>query len=160
MSTQAFIALGSNLGDRKANLDGAMAALRETPGITVQAVSSYHQTKPVGGPSGQGAYLNAAAALETTLDPLTLLHRLQEIEQRLRRVRTERWGPRTLDMDLLLYDDLAVETPELTIPHPRMAVRRFVLEPLAEIASAAVCPVTGKTVAEMLGHLDQDNQIF
>ena len=87
-------------------------------------------------------FLNAAAVLETTLDPFGLLHVLQEIEERFGRVRTVRWGERTLDLDLLLFDDRIVDTPELTIPHPRLAERRFVLEPLAEIAPEAVDPVT------------------
>jgi 2-amino-4-hydroxy-6-hydroxymethyldihydropteridine diphosphokinase len=136
-----------------------MAILRQTPGINVQAVSSYHETVPVGGPSGQGAYLNAAASLKTTLDPFALLHRLQEIELRLGRARTERWGPRTLDLDLLLYNDLVLDTSELTVPHPRMGVRRFVLEPLAEIAAGAVCPVTGRTVARMLEDLRRNHEV-
>ncbi len=158
MTTLALIGLGSNVGDRKANLDGAVDALRETPEITVQAVSSYHETRPVGGPSGQGDYLNAAASLETSLDPYALLHRLQEVESQFGRVRTERWGPRILDLDLLLYDDLVVETSELTGPHPGMPARRFVLEPLAEIASTAVHPGTGRTIAELLDALNRSDE--
>jgi 2-amino-4-hydroxy-6-hydroxymethyldihydropteridine diphosphokinase len=158
MRTLALIGLGSNLGNRKANLDGAVEALRETPGITVQAISSFHETRPVGGPSGQGDYLNAAAALETTLDPFALLHRLQEVESNFGRVRAERWGPRSLDLDLLLYDDLVVETAELTVPHPAMSTRRFVLEPLAEISPTAVHPRTGRTIAEMIDDLNRNDE--
>ena len=140
MNALALIGLGSNLGDRRATLLRAIEELNATPGVSVVKVSSFHETEPVGGPPGQGPYLNAAACIETTLEPPALLHRLQEIEARNGRVRTVRWGERTLDLDLLLYDDRIVETPELTIPHPRMADRRFVLEPLAEIAPEPSIP--------------------
>src|SRR5271156_2521129 len=119
MSSIALIGLGSNLGDRRAALEGAIAALTATSGVFVREVSSLHETEPVGGPSGQGKYLNAAAALETTLDPSALLHVLQEIETRLGRVRSVRHGERTLDLDLLLFDDRIIDTPELVVPHPR-----------------------------------------
>src|SRR5262249_45347713 len=137
MQTIAFIGLGSNLGDRRATLDGTIAALAATPGIRILRVSSYLETDPVGGPKGQGSYLNAAAALETTLEAAELLHVLQAIENRFGRVRTVRWGERTLDLDLLLFGDRTIETAELTVPHPRLAERRFVLEPLAAIAPDA-----------------------
>jgi 2-amino-4-hydroxy-6-hydroxymethyldihydropteridine diphosphokinase len=150
MGTLALIGLGSNLGDRKARLDAAVAALAEAPGIVLQAVSRYHETAPVGGPAGQGDYLNAAAAVETALEPLELLHVLQEIERRAGRVRTVHWGPRTLDLDLLLFGDRVIATDALQVPHPRMAERLFVLAPLAEIAPGAVDPVTGRTIAELL----------
>lgn len=155
MSSRALIGLGSNLGDRRATLDGAIAALDATPGVRVRRVSAFHETEPVGGPPGQGAYLNAAAALETTLDPLELLHVLQAIEARFGRVRTVRWGERTLDLDLLLFDDRIIQTPTLSVPHPRLAERRFVLEPLAEIAPRAVEPRTGRSVSELLRELNR-----
>jgi 2-amino-4-hydroxy-6-hydroxymethyldihydropteridine diphosphokinase len=150
MSSIAMIGLGSNLGDRRAMLDGALAALAEAPGVRVGRVSTYRETDPVGGPAGQGRYLNAAAALETTLDPFDLLRVLQAIEARFGRVRTVRWGERTLDLDLLLFGDRIIGTPELTVPHPRLAERRFVLEPLAEIAPDAVEPRTGRPVSDLL----------
>ena len=134
MHSLALIGLGSNLGDRPANLNGAISALGQVPGITVRQVSSFHETEPVGGPPGQGMFLNAVAVLETDLEPLPLLHVLQEIEARFGRQRTVRWGERTLDLDLLLFDDRIIDTPELCVPHPRMRTRRFVLEPLVEVA--------------------------
>jgi 2-amino-4-hydroxy-6-hydroxymethyldihydropteridine diphosphokinase len=159
MGTRALIALGSNLGDRKAHLDAAVAALAAMPACTLSAVSRYHETAPVGGPAGQGDYLNAAAVVETTLEPLDLLHVLQDIERRAGRVRSVHWGERTLDLDLLLFGDLVIDTPELRVPHPLMAHRRFVLEPLAEVAPRAVDPVTGWTVAELLANLDHPARV-
>ena len=153
VSRPALIGLGSNLGDRQAALDGAVAALAATPGILVRKVSTFYETEPVGGPPGQGAYLNAAAVLETSLDPFALLKVLQEIEARFGRVRTVRWGERTLDLDLLLFGDRIIETPELVVPHPRYAARRFVLEPLAEVAPEAVDPVRKRTIRELLADL-------
>jgi len=155
MGTLALIGLGSNLGDRKVILDGAVARLRQTPELLVRSVSTYHETKPVGGPAGQGPFLNAAAALETTLDPIALLHRLQEIEADAGRVRTVRWGERTLDLDVLLFGDEIIDRPDLSVPHPRMGVRRFVLVPLEEIASAARDPLTGRSISELRANLDR-----
>ena len=155
MPELALISLGSNLGDRKALLDSAVASLSETPAVSLRAVSSYHETAPVGGPSGQGAFLNAAAALETTLDPEILLDRLHSIEQQANRVRTVRWGERTLDLDLLLYGDRVIESPRLSVPHPRMALRRFVLAPLSEVAPDAIHPSLRRTIRELLVNLDR-----
>ncbi|MGP0066915.1 MAG: 2-amino-4-hydroxy-6-hydroxymethyldihydropteridine diphosphokinase [Isosphaeraceae bacterium] len=155
MSSIALIGLGSNLGDRRAALEGAIAALSTTPGVFVRKVSAFHETEPVGGPPGQGKYLNGAAVLETTLEPLALLRVLQEVEARFGRVRTVRDGERTLDLDLLLFDDRIIDTPEIIVPHPRYAGRRFVLEPLSEVAPGAVDPVTKRTVAESLADLDR-----
>jgi 2-amino-4-hydroxy-6-hydroxymethyldihydropteridine diphosphokinase len=155
MSTLALIGLGSNLGDRCAILDGAITALAETSGISVRAVSTYHETAPVGGPAGQGAFLNAAAALETTLDPFAVARRLHEIEQIAGRVRVVRWGERTLDMDLLLFGDEIIDTPELVVPHLGMAVRGFVLAPLAEIAPDAIDPMSRRNIAELLLNVER-----
>jgi 2-amino-4-hydroxy-6-hydroxymethyldihydropteridine diphosphokinase len=148
-----LISLGSNLGDREANLRGAITALNHAPRTTVRQVSSFHETEPVGGPPDQGMFLNAVAVLETELDPLSLLRRLQEIEARFGRQRTVRWGERTLDLDLLLFDDRIIDTPELCLPHPRMRTRRFVLEPLVEVAPGAIDPVTGRPFTAILADL-------
>jgi 2-amino-4-hydroxy-6-hydroxymethyldihydropteridine diphosphokinase len=153
MASRALIGLGSNLGDRRAALEGALADLASVPGVNVGKVSTFHETAPVGGPPGQGPFLNAAAVLQTTLDPFELLGVLLDVEARHGRVRGVRWGARTLDLDLLLFDDVIVNTPVLCVPHPRLASRRFVLAPLAEIAPEAVHPITKRTVALMLSDL-------
>jgi 2-amino-4-hydroxy-6-hydroxymethyldihydropteridine diphosphokinase len=155
MPSLACIGLGSNLGDRRATLEGAIAALARTSGVHVQKVSSFHETEPVGGPPGQGKYLNAAAVIETDLDAHGLLRVLQDIEGQFGRVRSIRWGERTLDLDLLLFGDEIISTRELTVPHPRLRVRRFVLEPLAEVAPEAVDPVTKRTIADLLAALEE-----
>jgi 2-amino-4-hydroxy-6-hydroxymethyldihydropteridine diphosphokinase len=153
MSVTAYIALGSNLGDRHAYLDKAIQALNEQSEVEVKAVSSYYVTAPVGGPAGQGAYLNAAAELETDLPPDALLRILLEVERTLGRTRQESQGPRTIDLDLLIYGDVVRDQPELTIPHPRMHERLFVLQPLAEIAPQAVHPISGLTISQLLEKL-------
>lgn len=155
MSATACVSLGSNLGDRRATLDRALGLLGRASRTRLVAASTYHATRPVGGPPGQGDFLNAAATLETSLGPDELLATLQEIEQSLGRMRAVRWDARTLDLDLLLYDDLVLDTADLVLPHPRMAVRRFVLAPLAEVAPRAIDPLTGGTVAELLANLDR-----
>ena len=147
--SDVFVSLGSNLGDRDAHLRGALAALAATPGIEVLAVSSWYETDPVG-PGLQGAYLNAAASLRTTLAPGALLQRLLAIEASAGRVRgPERNAPRTLDLDLLLYAERRIDEPGLCVPHPRLHERAFVLEPLAELAAERVHPVLRVTIAEL-----------
>lgn len=155
MATSALIALGSNLGDRKATLDAAVARLSEVEGVRLRRVSSYHETDAAGGPSGQGAYLNAAVLLLTRLAPDELLRVLQSIERQFGRVRTVRWGERTLDLDIILFGKQRVDLPHLVIPHPRMPVRRFVLAPAAEVAPGMVDPGTGRTLLDLLANLDR-----
>ena len=135
--SRAYVALGSNLGDRVAHLQNAVDALAAAAGVAVAAVSRVYETTPVGGPP-QDAYLNAVVAIDTDLDPHALLALGQEIERAAERVRVERWGPRTLDVDVLLFDDLRLDDPDLTIPHPRMWERGFVLAPLRDVAPALV----------------------
>jgi len=126
---RAFLGLGSNLGDRWAYLREAVAALPD-----VVAVSPVYETSPVGGPEDQGPYLNCVVELSTDLGPRELLEVAHRVEDAAQRERKERWGPRTLDVDVLLVDDLTVDDPDLVVPHPRMFERRFVLAPLADLA--------------------------
>ncbi len=146
----AYVALGSNLGDRAGHLAAGLLALATLPDTRLLAVSSTFETVPVG-PAGQQNYFNAAAALATSLAPHALLEHLLAIEQAQGRVRRERWGPRTLDLDLLLHGDAVLDDPHLTLPHPRMLERAFVLAPLADIASALV--LGGHTVSAHLAAL-------
>ena len=135
------LALGSNLGDRRVHLDLAVRRLRAEPGIQVVQVSSYYESDPRGNEyANQPKFLNAAAVISTDRAPLTLLRLLMNIEHDLGRVRTLPNAPRTVDLDLLLYETLVMDEPELTLPHPRMHERAFVLMPLAEIADDAVHP--------------------
>jgi 2-amino-4-hydroxy-6-hydroxymethyldihydropteridine diphosphokinase len=150
----ALVGLGSNLGDRAAALEKAIELLKLEPQIRVEAVSRFRQSNPAGGPEGQREFLNAAARLETSLSPEELLARLLAIEDQIGRVREEAWGPRVIDLDLLLYDRVEMKTPALELPHPRMCYRRFVLEPAAEIAAEMVWPVNGWTVAKLLRSLN------
>ncbi|MGB3559916.1 MAG: 2-amino-4-hydroxy-6-hydroxymethyldihydropteridine diphosphokinase [Geitlerinemataceae cyanobacterium] len=152
------IALGSNLGDSHATLEAAVTTLEGTSGITVKACSNWYKTAPIG-PS-QPDYLNGCALLEVQLSPQELLRTLLAIEDKFNRVRQERWGPRTLDLDVLLFGDLILETPDLQIPHPRMNERAFVLVPLTEIAPDWIEPVSGKTIAQLVEKVDRSGVNF
>ncbi|BAY09640.1 2-amino-4-hydroxy-6-hydroxymethyldihydropteridine diphosphokinase [Calothrix sp. NIES-2098] len=144
----AAIALGSNIGDSREILPAAIATLAITPDIFLEAQSHFYQTKAVGPP--QPDYLNCCVIVKTFMLPQLLLENLLAIEQKFGRVRQERWGPRTLDLDLLLYDDLIIDTPTLQIPHPRMRERAFVLVPLAEIAPDWVEPISGCVIKDLV----------
>ena len=154
--TACLLGLGSNLGDRVGNLAAAIAAIRNQSGIRVAHVSSFYETTPVGGPPGQGRYFNAAAIIETDLSPDALLAALVGIERAVGRERKERWGPRTIDLDLLLYGDSVIESHLLTVPHPQMSQRPFVLAPAAEIAADWRHPTTGLTIGQLLAALPRD----
>jgi 2-amino-4-hydroxy-6-hydroxymethyldihydropteridine diphosphokinase len=142
-----YISAGSNIGERKTNLEFALSALaRQTP---VRKVSSFFETEPVGY-RNQAWFLNIAVEIETRLDPIDLLHLCNRIEESCGRVRTFPNAPRTLDLDILLYDDLVMSEEVLTIPHPHLAERRFVLEPLAQIAPDLLHPVLKKSIRSLL----------
>ena len=132
MGTVAFLGLGSNLGDRLTNLQGAVDALQGEPGLRVTGSSRVWETVPVGGPP-QPDYLNAVIRVETDLSARDLLEAARRIEARLGRVRQERWGARTIDVDILLFDDETIDEPDLVVPHPRLSQRAFVLLPLLEL---------------------------
>ncbi len=142
MST-AYIALGANLGDPVATVNAAFAALSALPQTTLAATSALYRTAPVG-ITEQPEFINAAARVETALNPEALLDALLGIEQQFGRVRELRNGPRTLDLDVLLYDDLVLDTPRLTLPHPRLHLRAFVLYPLADVVPTPDFPLPGR----------------
>lgn len=151
---RALIALGSNLGDRQVALDAAAEAVGRLPSTRLLAKSAWLESVPVGGPPNQPAFLNGAVLIETAIEPVKLLERLHQIEGAAGRLRGPHWGPRTLDLDLLLYDERSIATDRLTLPHPRMVFRRFVLEPAAQIAAHMVHPATGMTVEQLLENLN------
>lgn len=148
----AFVGIGSNLGDREAHVGRALELLAAEQGIEVVAVSELRETKPVG-PVEQGPFVNGAVRLSTELSPRQLLERLLAVEQRLGRVRKERFGPRTIDLDLLVYGDEVIDEPGLTVPHPRLHERRFALEPVAELAPGLVIPGEGP-ISALLAKLE------
>ena len=148
-----FVGLGSNVGDRQKNLTDAIEELRKFPKTQIISVSKFYETKPVGGPP-QKDFLNAAIELQTTLPPGVLLAGFQKTEQNFGRPQDHgRWEPRVLDLDLLFYDDMILNSPELTIPHPLLHQRRFALEPMNEIAPDWIHPILNKTIRSLLKEL-------
>lgn len=169
---KVYLGLGSNLGDRAANLREAIRRLTEK--VTIQSVSSLYETEPwepalrseraervegSKGVSDQPAFLNAACGGETNLSPQDLLQFTQTIERQMGRVPTRRWGPRLIDLDILLYGDWILNTPDLTLPHPRLTQRRFVLVPLAEIAAEVVHPGNHLSVRNLLARCEDPHKV-
>jgi 2-amino-4-hydroxy-6-hydroxymethyldihydropteridine diphosphokinase len=149
----AYIGLGSNIGDRELKLLLAVAELGKLPGSRVTALSPFYETEPVGGVA-QDNFYNAVARIATTLSPPALLDELQRIEVEVfHRKKSVHWGPRSMDLDILLYGDQVLHDDRLTIPHPHLATRRFVLQPLADIAPSLIHPVLGKSIPELLAAL-------
>ncbi|MGW1601483.1 2-amino-4-hydroxy-6-hydroxymethyldihydropteridine diphosphokinase [Streptomyces eurythermus] len=152
----AVISLGSNLGNRLETLQGAVDALEDTPGVRVKAVSPVYETEPWGvEPGSQPSYFNAVVVLKTTLPPASLLERAHAVEEAFRRVRDERWGPRTLDVDIVAYADVTSDDPQLTLPHPRAHERAFVLAPWHDVDPQAQLPGRG-AVAELLSAITRE----
>jgi len=149
---RAYVALGANLGDRRRTIEFALERLAAVEGVELVRVSSLRETDPVG-VVDQPRFLNGVAQVRTTLPARGLLEALLGVESSLGRVRGDRWGPRTIDLDLLLYDDAVVDEPGLRVPHPRLHERRFVLEPLAELDPALVVPGRG-AVGDLLEALE------
>jgi len=155
---RVYLSLGSNLGDRLANLEAALKQLSAHERIQWMARSGCYETSPVGS-LDQPVFLNMAAEIETDLEPLELLNVAKEIEAGLGRTETYRWGPRRVDIDLILCGQAVIESERLTVPHPEFRRRAFVLQPLAEIAPQAVDPVTKKTVAELAASTAAEGQV-
>ncbi|UGY92227.1 2-amino-4-hydroxy-6-hydroxymethyldihydropteridine diphosphokinase [Streptomyces gobiensis] len=152
----AVLSLGSNLGNRLETLQGAIDALEDTPGVRVKAVSPVYETEPWGvEPGSQPTYFNAVVLIRTTLPPASLLERGQAIEEAFERVRDERWGPRTIDVDIVSYQDVVSDDPQLTLPHPRAHERAFVLVPWHDVDPSAEVPGQGK-VTELLAAVGQE----
>lgn len=159
MEIEAYIALGSNLGDRELNLLRAVAEVGKLPDSKVTALSPFYETSPVGNVD-QDPFYNAVLRLTTGLDAHSLLTHLLRIEDTVfKRVRTIHQGPRRMDLDLLLYGDRVIDGKDLVVPHPRLAERRFVLQPLCEIAPNLVHPLTGKTIQELLASLKSNETV-
>lgn len=153
-----FISLGSNIGDRRKNIEQAINLLEGMPDITIEKRSSLYLTEPIGY-VGQDFFLNSVIEVETGLSPDDLLHRCQVVEDQMGRVRTMLWGPRVIDLDLLLYNGEIVEDDELIIPHPLMHNRRFVLIPLVEIAPDVIHPKLKMTASELLLHIKDGHKV-
>ena len=151
--SRVFIGVGSNEGDRLAHISRAMRALAEVSGVRLLQMATIAETEPIGGPP-QGPYLNTVVEIDTALSPTELLKELQDIERRLgREPSSQRWGPRPIDLDILLYDDWIVQEPQLSIPHPRMHERQFVLEPLAQLAPGTIHPLLQQPIADLLAQV-------
>ncbi len=155
---KAYLGLGTNLGDRLSNLQRSLKLLFSTPGIELESFSNIYETEPVGGPQ-QGPFLNACLAINTELSPVDLLLALLSVEEKMQRVREERWGPRIIDFDLLIYEGVTINTPLLQLPHPRLAERDFVLVPLSDIAPELIITSVNKTVQQVLAERKENPDV-
>jgi len=153
-----YVSLGSNLGDRKAFLRQAVEALDASPMVEVRKVSSVYETEPVGF-KDQPDFLNAAVEIECAMSVREFWNLTKEIERSIGRSRTERWGPREIDLDIIYFDNTMLDSPDLTVPHRERTKRRFVLEPIAELAAAFPDPVLGRTVQELLEACDDPSRV-
>lgn len=155
----AYIGFGSNIGDRLKHIQNALYALSKMEEIALRQTSSIYKTAPVGY-EAQSEFLNGVVAIQTTLSPLSLLHTLKDIETAVGRQHRIRWGPREIDLDLLIYGDLCLQTEKLVVPHAEMHLRRFVLDPLAEIAPDLVHPVFQENIQTLLERLEDDKSVL
>lgn len=153
-----YIGFGSNIGDRLSYIQNAIQHIAQTKGIIIHKISSLYKTSPVGY-DAQDDFLNGVVAIQTDLPPLNLLHTLKQIETSVGRQHRSRWGPREIDLDILIYADVCQKTTEITIPHPEMHLRRFVLVPLVELAPDIVHPIFKETIQNLLNNLETDQSI-
>ncbi|HET6371020.1 MAG TPA: 2-amino-4-hydroxy-6-hydroxymethyldihydropteridine diphosphokinase [Nitrospiria bacterium] len=158
MDFTAFLGIGSNLGDRKANCVQALTALKQNPAVSLRRVSSLYETEPLEY-RPQGWFYNAVVEIDTSLSAHALLAFCQQVEKGLGKRVEVRKGPRTIDIDLLIFGDQVIQTPDLVVPHPMIPLRAFVLVPLSEIAPQLVHPVLGKTILELLAQIKQSQEI-
>lgn len=155
---EAYISFGTNLGDRKKNIEEALSLLQKNPGVKIEKTSSLYLTEPIGY-VGQDYFLNGVIMIKTNLSPRELLSLCQQIENHMGRKRTIPWGPRIIDLDILLYNNKIIEEDDLIIPHPYMHKRRFILTPLSEIAPQLIHPVLGKSIYTMLKELKDSKKV-
>ena len=159
LASRVYLGLGSNLGHREENLQNAISTLSAIDGIRVKTISSCYQTEPVGPVTNQDDFYNIVAEIETTAGPGELLALIDSTERRVGRIRGERWGPRVIDIDILLWEDRVIDEDGLIVPHPELTNRAFVLVPLTEIAPDAIDPATRKSVAELASQLDDNHRV-
>ena len=156
----AFLSIGSNLGDRSKNLLAAMDFIEKNEQIHIQAISNFYETEPLTlKAKAQTWYVNACLKIKTSLSPVQLLRFLQSIEVALGRIRSEKWEPRLIDLDILFFDDLIIKSNDLTLPHPELTKRRFVLEPLCDIAADCIHPIKGLTIQSLAKSLKDHKKV-
>ena len=159
MSNMAYIGIGSNIGSPLENCKRSLALLDEHARIEIIAHSSFYETEPIG-PTDQNWFVNAVAEISTDMEPILLLDTLLAIEIAMGRIRNEKWGPRIIDLDILLYGKSVIKNDRLEIPHPEMIKRRFVLAPLSELAAESIHPTENKTIQQLLSELPEDKKVI